>query len=239
MNIKKTPVVLAMLLVGVILSISPSFAGTIFQNFTNNSFNTKYFWLNTNTDPSLPSVAVANNRLEFTVPATSQFGAAGLQLLDDHQLTGNYDVQVDFNMLNWPANNGVQAGFVTIGYEVARVNSDFGQGAQDAYMVYFAAEQVQGQPTVFHVVTTPDTSGRLRLSRTGNTISGYYLHNNAWQLIASYTNSQQGAPTSFYVGGYVGNRSITQITEVAFDNLQVTNKVFPSALAPLNLLLQN
>ncbi|HEY9073031.1 MAG TPA: hypothetical protein VIN67_02765 [Desulfobaccales bacterium] len=242
MTCKKMPVVLAGLLVGFLLSVSPLYAGTIFQSFTNNSFNTQYFFLQMSGTPGTPTVAVTSNRLELTVPATTSStsppAAAGLEPYDIYNLTGDYDIQVDFNLLNWPTPNGVQAGIITPQYEVDRVYYDW-QGNQDAYFVYFFAETVPGQPNWGHVVPTSDNSGKLRLNRIGNTVSGYYWQNNAWQPIASNTDPQNGGPISFYIGGYAGNRSIGQDTKIAFDNLKVTNGVFPSSLPPLNLLLGN
>jgi hypothetical protein len=233
MNCKKKPVVLVMLFFGFYLSISPASAGTISQNFTNNNFNTKYFWLNTNTDLTKPSVVVTNNRLEIAVPTSpGELAAAGLQLFDDYKLTGDYDIQVNFNLLTWTDNNGVDAGIQTTSYRVARVNINYGQGNTNAYLVSFIGQQ----PTGFHTVLTSDNQGKLRLTRIGNTVSGYYWQTNGWQLIASNTDPTYGAPIDFYVGGAVNGGAAIQ-TWVAFDNLKVTNAVFPTSLSPMNLLL--
>jgi hypothetical protein len=236
-SVKNTLICSVMLLVGFLLSSSPLYAGTIYQDFSNNSFNTKYFWLNTPDppDPARPSAAVAHHRLELTVPVNpGELASAGLQ--NKSGLVGDFDIQVDFNLLTWPGNNGVIAGIITPWYSIARMNSDFGQGPQDTYWVYFAVEG--NSPVVWHLVPTSDTSGRLRLHRTGNTISGYYWKDNAWQLIAACTDAQHAEPAVFNVGGYVGNRAASQ-TLVAFDNLRVTNAMFPSGLASLILLLEN
>jgi hypothetical protein len=233
-----------MWLIGFFL-VSPLSAGTIVQNFNNNSFNIKYFWLNNPPfpDPTKPLMVVSGNRLELTVPINPTNGAAGLENLSGYQLIGNFDIQFDFNLLSWPADNGVQAGIITPGnrgVSLSRVNTDFGQGAGEAYTVYFAAEQQPGHPDIVHVVPTSDSSGRLRLNRTGNTISAYSLQNNIWQLIGAHTDAQySGTPIQFYVGGHVNDHSNSQITQVAFDNLQVTNVLFPSSLPPLGLLMDN
>ena len=227
----------ATLFASLLLFLSPALAGTVYQSFTNNTYNAQYFGLiNNSGDPTKPSVAVANNRLELTAPASTSFSSAGLQPYSKYNLIGDYDIQVDFNLLNWPDDNGVDAGIVTTSYEVTRVYKNFGQGITNAYLVSFIGQT----PTGFHLIQTSDSSGKLRLNRTGNTVSGYYWQNNAWQLIASYTNPSYGAPIGFYVGGYVGNRTISEITNVGFDNLKVTNAVFPSGSTPLiYLLLQN
>jgi len=226
-------------LVGFLLSISPLYAGTIFQNFNNNSYSTNYFFLQTSQALGAPSVAVTNNRLELTVPISPvELAAAGLGNLPNHRLVGDYDIQVDFDLLTWPSPNGLNAGIVTQLYELTRMNNN-DWPAQNAYSVFFWAEQVQGQPGVYHLVTPADNSGKLRLNRTGNTISGYYWHNNAWKPIASYTDSQYGAPIDFSIGGYVGNRSIGSTVNVVFDNLKVTNASFIGNSIPpfMNLLL--
>jgi len=224
----------ATLFASLLLFLSPASAGTVYQSFTNNTYNAKYFGLiNNSGESNKPSVAVANNRLELTVPDSTLFSSAGLQPYANYNLIGDYDIQVDFNLLNWPVNNRVDAGIVTTSYEVTRVYMDFGQGSTNAYLVSFIGQT----PTGFHWIQPSDTSGKLRLNRTGNTVSGYYWQFNAWQLIASYTKSGYGDPIGFYVGGYVGTRTISEITKVGFDNLKVTNAVFPSGSAPLIYLL--
>jgi hypothetical protein len=180
--------------------------------------------------------------MELTVPINPTNGVAGLENDSGYQLIGNFDIQFDFNLLSWHPDNGLQAG-ITTQYglcDLYRANTDFGQGTQDAYIVYFAAEQQPNHRDILHVVPTSETSGRLRLNRTGNTISGYYLQNNVWQIIGSHTDAQYGGvPIQFYVGGHVNDHLNSQITKVAFDNLQVTNVVFPASLPPLGLLLDN
>jgi len=240
MNYKKLPVVLVILLVGFLLSISPLYAGTIFQNFNNNSYNTNYFFLQMSQTPGAPTVTVTNGRLEVTFPAsTITLAAAGLGNLANHRLVGDYDIQVDFDLLTWPSDNWVWPGIVTQLYDMVRINHNEGQGTQDAYLLFFFAEQVPGQPTVGHLVTAADNSGKMRLNRTGNTVSGYYWHNNAWQSIGSYTDPQYGAPIDFSIGGTVGNRATDSTVKVAFDNLKVTNASFKGNSIPpfMNLLM--
>ena len=240
MRSMKVAVVLAMLATGSLLSISPLDAGTIYQNFNNNSYNTNYFFLQMSQTPGAPTAAVAGNRLEVTFPAsTITLAAAGLGNLANHQLVGDYDIQVDFDLLTWPADNWVWPGIVTQLYDMVRINHNEGQGTQDAYLLFFFAEQVPGQPTIGHLVTTSDNSVKMRLQRTGNTVSGYFWHNNAWQLIGSYTDPQYGAPIDFSIGGTVGNRSTDSTVKVAFDNLKVTNASFKGNSIPpfLDLLI--
>jgi hypothetical protein len=215
-----------------LLWISPTSAGTISQTFAGDKFDTEHFSVNSSKDPAKSSVAVADGRLELTVPTiTSDTGAAGFQL--SGVLDGDYDIQVDFSLLEWPADNHVKAGIITPLYEVVRVNTDFGQGSTDAYMVYFSKEQQQGQGTIFHSVPAFDNSGKLRLTRKGNEISSWYWHGDSWWSIASCSAAEYGEPISFYVGGYAGVRNSGGTTKVRFDNLKVSNHAFGSSFIKL------
>jgi hypothetical protein len=220
------------LLAAFLLWFSPTYGGTISQTFTNNQYNHDLFFLHASGDPVTPIIEVANNRVELTVPpmATPELAAGGLEC--SFMLVGDFDIQVDFDLHpSWPANNPVFAGIVLPSCAVTRVNDNLGQGSQEAYLVSFPS---LADP--FYPVGTSDTSGTLRLKRTGNTMAGYYWKD-GWQLIASRTDPILGQPTQFYIGGSVGNRTVDQTVKVGFDNLLVANQSILNAWAAIPLLL--
>ena len=84
---------------------------------------------------------------------------------------------------------------------------------------------------------TTDTSGKLRLKRTGNKMEGFYWKNNAWQLLGTHTDPsfdvQDGVGMALGKNGPFSG----QLVKIAFNNYQLTNQYICNALAPLGLLL--
>jgi hypothetical protein len=92
-----------LLLTAFLLCLSPAYgAGTITENFANNQYNTQLWYLY-NSGPGT-TAQVANERLEVDVAGS---GYSGL-IASGFSLIGDFDVQVDFTLINWPTNNGAQ-----------------------------------------------------------------------------------------------------------------------------------
>ena len=90
------------------LLVSPSQGGTITENFDNNQYD-KTLWHKYVIGPGV-SGGLFNNRLEITLPQSSggtQYqGGMGSEFL----VAGDFEMQVDFDLLTWPANNASQIG---------------------------------------------------------------------------------------------------------------------------------
>ncbi len=164
------------------LLFSAAQAGTIIENFDNGQFNSNLFTINI--EGTGPAVAVASKRLEITLPATSapSSGRYGGYLGLQSTLTGDFDAQVDFNLLTWPS-VGAAAGIMANNCEVARRYYAVNDGGE----IYEA--WLNG---VDFKVSTSDRTGTLRLKRTGTTMQAFYLNAAGWQLIGSITNPQLG-----------------------------------------------
>lgn len=229
----KRGLVWSMVLVTLLFGLSPAYGGTIYENFNNNTFNHTLFWLN---NEGVASSLVDNNRLEISIPANSGsfFSVGGLELYDQFSLKGDFDVQVDFNLLAWPVANGCNAGIISNNFEVCRKSyHDNFLGNVEAYLAYFAP----GQEHFW--VNTSDTSGKLRLKRTGNTIEASYWKSGGWMSIGSHTDPQLGAQATAYIGAYSGGSGASETVLAAFDNYQITNKYLGNGAttAILQLLL--
>jgi hypothetical protein len=223
LRLRKMGLALLAFLASSLVSISSSYAGATVQNFTNNTFSQNLFGFVTSGTPVTPVVAVFSNSLNVIVSAMSSPESANAGLQGLFNLVGDYDIQVDFNLYNWPDSNVVNAGIITPGYRVVLINN----GAQNYYRVYFSESDI-------HDVPTADSSGRIRLTRAGDTISAYYLDTyNSWQFLASKTDLLLAAPTGFYIGGLVDNQFVSAAVQVTFDNLKVTNASLPGSTAPI------
>lgn len=205
--------------------------GLLLDDFNDNTINPA--WWNAQTLAG-PTVQEVNSRVEVFVPggSSASFFAAGLQ--SAYRLTGDFDVQVDYALLSWPQHNGVRVGLTVSpvtgsGGGVERVSRQSGEydGAED-YCTDFGG---QGLWTV-----TGDTSGTLRLQRTGGTISGYYLNGGNWSLVSSAAISASDVNVS--ISGW-SDPSIFghQDVRFAFDNFRINSGHFAPEPATVSLLL--
>jgi hypothetical protein len=202
------------------------------ETFDNGTYNHNLFGVITSGTPNQPTVTVVNKHLEVTISGLiNGLFMGGLQMLGSYRLMGDFDVQVDFNLSAWPANNGVGAGIVSPLFSVARVASNGQPGLYDTYSFGIPGKGITN-------VTTTDTSGKLRLKRTGSTVQAFYWGSNDWQSIASPSpqpDASLAAPTVVYIGVSGSGFTVSPPLKVAFDNYTIT---VPDAFAVLPLLME-
>jgi hypothetical protein len=146
-------------------------------------------------------------------------GVGGGGIVSQCSISGDFDVQVDYILLNWPINNNhsVRLGAYDLGgVGVLR----FSASSSELYEL--------GPGSTAHTPTN-DTAGQFRLVRTGSTISGFFRTGSNWTFLGSETgatsatrfNLDLGTNGTFAPGGIV----------VAFDNFQVNagSSVCPAA----------
>ena len=184
----------------------------IYEGFDDNQYQEDLFWMNTS---GVGSADLANQELQVTIPANDgvAFAVAGLE--NRLRLAGDFDMQVDFSLPTWPAGNGVNAGIISPLCSVTRHSfHDNFSGDVDAYL----AALPPGQESFW--VNTTDSSGKLRLRRTGNTVEAFYWLSGAWQSMGSNTDPQLGAPIEVYIGACSGGGAYgpTKTVTATFDN---------------------
>jgi len=163
------------------------------------------------------TISEINQRLEIAAPQSSQGMEVGL--LSQLQLYGDFDLKVDFNLPVWPTPNGVSFGIWVFGSGIDCVvkRASYGpsdQGGQrEVYHAYFS---YQGGSEVETDIPTTDTSGKLRMKRTGNKVEMFYGKNGAWQLIDSKADDNLKGIVSFGLGAD-SYQTLHPVT-IAFDN---------------------
>ena len=139
-----------------------------------------------------PYVTETNQRLEITLPADSSGDTFYAGYLSTHALRGDFDVQVDYQLLTWPQNNGVRLGLWiekaphTSTVERAGYGTSDGFTAGDHYTTNFDDSIL--------ISATGDTEGKLRLVRTGSLFEGYYRNETSGGWVLSQ--SRSGNPVS-------------------------------------------
>jgi hypothetical protein len=134
-------------------------------------------------------------------------------------LSGDYDVQADYRLLDWPAANGVQVFLNSWAADTAKGISAIreSQAWGEQYSSWI--------PNAFISQPATDTSGTLRIQRTGTTGTVSFFRNGAWIPVAS------GPTTTGAVTIGVGAQSTTERfirgpVSVAWDNLRIEAGTF-------------
>jgi Tol biopolymer transport system component len=163
--------------------------------------------------------AEANGKLTTTLRADSTQGGAS-DIIGTHwgsycRLAGDYDVQADYQLLEWPAANGVQAIFAAfdttnLGFFAIRESQAWGE----QYSSWI--------PQAFVSQPTSDLAGTLRLQREGSTAVVSYLSGANWVPIASGPTGT--SPTSITFGASSSmNRFSHQAVTIAWDNYRINS----------------
>jgi len=160
------------------------------ENFVNNAFNSS-MW-KTFQQGNGPMATTANQSLVITIPANSTnaptIGGFGAGIGSLCELRGDFDMQVAFQLLVWPQENGVRVG---LGPSLG------GRGAaptpfaveRDSFSLY---DTGHGEYYVTHMLDgvhgnnpSSDLTGYLRIARTGGFATGYYMNGSTWVQIHS------------------------------------------------------
>jgi hypothetical protein len=127
---------------------------------------------------------------------------------------GDFDARVDFRLVDWPAQNGVWVSLAVAGtpYNVYRVSWQF--DPSEAYGAFL--------PPLGTSTGATGTSGTLRLTRTGDVLTAYYLSGLDWVPIISGTGPTDDVPLSIGVGNISGAATFAGLpVTIDFDNFKV------------------
>jgi hypothetical protein len=185
------------------------------DDFNGTTINTT-LWNVVISPPGVGTITETNQRLEMV---KTGMGTSFQGLESRCKAGGDFDVQVDFTLLNWPVPN----------YHVVRlVSLDMQPGPVGLVGLYRASYfteiyQMRSITGVAGEVAVPDVSGKLRLVRTGSTIGSYYWDGTKFVLVASSpadTVDTRFALIFDFDTGPPPSSSLTNIA-VALDNFKV------------------
>lgn len=156
-----------------------------------------------------------NHHVELTItpdamPSSGPFPQINVRYEFACVLNGDFDAQVDYELLDWPAESGayvhLNAGY--IGANVSRQSESWGES-------YGAAIA----PSSWAVAPTSDTQGRLRLVRTGTTVASYYWSVSGWVQLLSGSASDGPGLILLELAAYESFSH--ELVRVAFDNFRI------------------
>jgi dipeptidyl aminopeptidase/acylaminoacyl peptidase len=154
--------------------------------------------------------AEANGQIELTLDAPEAPGEFVSSRVDFHcLLKGDFDAQVDYELLSWPPENGVNVQLHAFLEDatLARQSQPWGE--------LYAA----WTPAGYADAPTSDTSGSLRLVRSGGTLTSYFREGGSWVTLNSTPASGATAILTLEASSY-GTYS-GQRVKVGFDNFRI------------------
>jgi hypothetical protein len=156
------------------------------------------------------SIEETNGRIEIEVPSSASGSSFVASISSICNLTGDFDVQVDYELLEWPANAGVRMGLIAHNRSSGRCYffNDFTQ--QDSFFADHNGS-IQTAPAT-------GTTGKLRITRVGNQWTSYYWDGATWQVThttsATVTSDHRVTLQAWGHDDRFGDKQV----RVAFDN---------------------
>jgi hypothetical protein len=241
-------------------SLYPSLAnaGIIIENFDGPALN-KQLWNPYNYDQHQRSIqqdGVLKIQIDGASTGDEWFGAGINGMFG---LKGNFEIVADYNLTNWPTSNGVRANIMFS--EIYNPNGKSGHVDRCSFGADEPPNPKESYVTAFNddlfldvvIKSTTDISGKLKLTRVGKIITGYFWQNNAWQTIGSHDYSATGLGDWLRIGLNAHSTTVSRLpdgqlvhpfagkdVEMVFDNLQITYdqiQYAPRGPAPGSLLL--
>jgi Domain of unknown function (DUF5050) len=202
-------------------SFGPPPSAPYAESFDNNAVNPAFWTIFSPAGTSPPTLMAQDGELEVKIPADSvsdpSLGALAVQVASRCLIGGDFDFQVDYRLLDWPAQSGI---VVALGGEpdnfVARAGGS--SGSNDFYFGSFP-------PLGWATLDTTDLSGTLRLVRSGTTSTAYVLQGGVWTpILASATTPEDEliTLTVYSTEATFGH----QAAKVAFDNFKLNSGSF-------------
>ncbi len=161
-----------------------------------------------------PTAEVSNERLELSVPADSRPDPGqtwiSVNLQSHCRIRGDFDVQVDFRLLEWPPRNGVH---VDLGVADDRALVRLNTGREEA-VAWF--------PPQVSSLEQDELTGSFRIRRRGELIYGYLLTRGGWFELSRARFDQPLAFARIGIGVHRDEFGGEPV-RVAFDNLRISS----------------
>jgi Tol biopolymer transport system component len=161
------------------------------------------------------SFAQQNGRLELTIGAAAQpgppFGAIEVHYGLNCTLPGDFDLQTDFDLLEWPAANGA----------FAQLAAFFGNAGIFRQSVPWGEFYNANSNSVFNTTPTSDSTGSFRLVRANGQLTAYFADPLfGWSKLLTAPAAPDAVVPGLSLSSYAfGGQEV----KVAFDNFRITS----------------
>ncbi len=162
-------------------------------------------------------ISIQNNRL--VLKADSNDHSVQIVTKDLFWLTGDFDIQIDFEILAGPSSQNWHGWIRTINKagHFIRVMRSFDSANHHI--------KIEGYDGISYVndgsITTSSTNGKLRLVRNGSVFSAYAWIDDQWILVGTGVHFQSDEDLYINIGAYCANNYPR--VEIAFDNFTINS----------------
>lgn len=206
---------------------------TVYDNFDDNATD-KSEW-KSETGGTGTTINEVGQRLEISHEATASGSPFFGQYVSTCKISGDFDIQVDYQLLQWPSTNGIVVGLavrdpstssiwaterVSVGEnERYLANGEIASAGDEAYFASSNGISDRGEAIISGMTFTTDTSGTLRQVRSGSTITGY----SGSDMIGTFTSASIDDVHFILASwGYDISFGDTDV-KVAFDNMKINS----------------
>ena len=185
------------------------------------------FWFGPSIIGSGPTVSQTNGRLEVSFPSntlndpTNGFADAGIST--QCHLLGDFDTQVDYQLLQWPPESGVNVDFDTLTFVGGSFADVYGMFVFDPGGGTGVSTHFPGSLNTF--VRAPESSGSLRFVRVGTTLTAYRLTPGGWSALQSTSEAVNEVGINLDVFSNAPQFSHPDV-KVAYDNFRINSGTF-------------
>ena len=138
-------------------------------------------------------------------------------------LNGDFDIQVDYNLLQWPPASGVNVDFDTFDIVNGSYGDVHGMFVFDPGFGTGVSTHFPGPINTF--VNAPEPSGTLRFVKVGSTLTAYRLVGGAWSALQSTSDPAGQVDVNLNVFSNAPPLSHPDV-KVAYDNFRVNSGTF-------------
>jgi hypothetical protein len=170
------------------------------------------------------TVREVNHRLEIVIPANSFNGTtnstqilAGLTSVCN--LRGDFDFQIDYELLEWPSSNGVYVFLSAHKLDPSSHHPNDNTARASLHGIPKDIYSTDFGDTVYQINATSDKSGKLRIVRSGSVITGYYYSSSSERWVPIHSAEEVPLDINIKVSGWTdhdlfANRQV----KIVFDN---------------------
>jgi dipeptidyl aminopeptidase/acylaminoacyl peptidase len=185
------------------------------------------FWFGPTIVGSSPTVSETNGRLEVSIPSdtlndpSNGFADAGINT--QCHLLGDFDAQVDYQLLQWPPQSGVNVDLDLFTVLNGTFAGNYGMFVFDPGDGTGVSTNFPGPDNTF--VPAPETAGTLRFVRVGSMLTAFRLTPSGWSAIQSVSEPVDEVGVNLDVFSNAPQFSHPDV-KVAYDNFRVNSGTF-------------
>jgi TolB protein len=174
-----------------------------------------------------PTIGIVNGELEVDVPSNTvndpSTGYITAGVAAQCHLVGDFDIQVDYRLRQWPPASGVNVDFDTFDIVNGMYGDVHGMFVFDPGFGTGISTHFPGPVNTF--VNAPDLSGTLRFVKVGGTLTAYRLVAGAWSPLQSTSDPANEVDPNLNVFSNAPPGSHPDV-KVAYDNFRVNSGTF-------------